>query len=179
MQAAEKCVARLRGRCFLEKSPSFFPYPLTCTSVSYHITAHLDSRFFPNPGQNGLKNCQKQRRNRFHLNSRPWAKFTVSLRVCPKKSPEPSGSGDFQVFWQALAPALSLRAMLFFLESKVLLWAFPESKLCPCARSSAEAPVNMDGQFGPPGHRFPVYPCMFLNPVKASEACKGQRLGIM
>ena len=27
MQGAEKCVARLRGRYFLEKSPSFFPYP--------------------------------------------------------------------------------------------------------------------------------------------------------
>lgn len=40
-------------------------------------------------------------------------------------------------------------------------------KICPHARSFAEAPVNLDGQFGPPGHRFPVYPCMFLNPVKA------------
>ena len=117
-----------QGPLFFGKSPSFFPYPLTCTSVSYHITAHLDSRFFPNPGQNGLKNRRKQRRNRFHFNSRPWAKFTVSLLGYPKKSPEPSGSGDFQAFWQALAPALSFRAMLFFLKAKVLLWAFPETK---------------------------------------------------
>lgn len=179
MQGAEKCVARLRGRCFFGKKPQLFPlspYLHLCIIPYYRA---FGQSVFSNSDQNRPKIRQKQRRNRFHLNFHPWSKFTVSLRVCPKKSPEPSGSGDFKAFWQALAPALSFRAMLFFLGAKVLLWAFPETKFCPCARSSAEAPVNFDRQFGPPGHRFPVYPCMFLNPVKASEACKGQRLGIM
>ncbi len=168
-----------QGPLFFGKKPQLFPLsPYLHSCIIPYYRAFGQSVF----SKSGSKRAKKPPKAK----EKPLPSQLPSLGKIhsfpPGLSEKIPGTQRFRGFSSVLAgfgPCPLFSCNTFFLGAKVLLWAFPETKFCPCARSSAEAPVNLDRQFGPPGHRFPVYPCMFLNPVKAQDSLQGAALSIM
>lgn len=156
-----------QGPLFFGKKPQLFPLsPYLHPCIIPYYRAFGQSVF----SKSGSKRAKKPPKAK----EKPLPSQLPSLGKIhsfpPGLSEKIPGTQRFRGFLSVLAdfdscPLFSCNAL--FSGGKGSALGVSGDKICPHARSFAEAQANMDRQFGPPGHRFPVYPCMFLDPVKA------------